>query len=167
MCIRDRCGTKAPALRPVSCLASSSVSTRGTAPACAVVKPVRGWGFPSLATSSWGTAVRSGLKALRVRAPASSSPCLSPDPIPSPACARGFHFPLAGLRQDDDLRGTQRRHKSTLRCSLAPARVVRRKISQPCAGPPGKKLAPRRAFAAGPAIRAAASLRKGRMATPA
>ena len=81
--------------------------------------------------------------------------------VEQPACARGFHFPLAGLRQDDDLRGTRRRDKSTLRCPLSPARVVGRKIGQPGAGPRGKERVSRRAISACPATCGAASLRKG------
>ena len=48
-----------------------------------------------------------------------------------------------------------------LRCPRTPARVGGRAITQPCAGPPGKELAPRRAISACPALCVAASLRKG------
>ena len=41
------------------------------------------------------------------------------------------------------------------------ARVGSRTIAQPCAGPPGKELAPRRALPACPAIRAATNLAQG------
>ena len=37
-----------------------------------------------------------------------------------------YWIPLAGLRPDDDLRGTRRPHTSTLRCPRFPARVVPR-----------------------------------------